>query len=191
MREVEAGVEQKCTFCREELPKTQEEIYQNYMKRAKANDPVAICGLGKRRYREGDYREAFKYYAKAAALGDVESHYELTGAYRYGRGVEKDATKEMYHLEEAAIGGHPKARYNLGLQEVYSGRHDRAAKHFIIAANLGDDNALEAVKHGFQRGLVNKDDYAAVLRRHQAAVYETKSEQRDVADAYYESLNQE
>ena len=29
MREVEAGVEQKCTFCREELPKTQEEIESN------------------------------------------------------------------------------------------------------------------------------------------------------------------
>ncbi len=54
-------------------------------------------------------------------------------------------------------------------------------KHFIIAAKLGDDDALDAVKQGFQRGYVSKDDYAAALRGHQAVVDETKSEQRDVA----------
>lgn len=33
-------------------------------------------------------------------------------------------------------------------------------KHFIIAAKLGENDALERVKEGFARGLVNKDDYA-------------------------------
>ena len=43
-------------------------------------------------------------------------------------GVEKDKKKEMYHhLEEAAIGGHPGARYNIGCVEWNNRRVERAA----------------------------------------------------------------
>ena len=35
-----------------------------------------------------------------------------------GEGVEKDEGKAIYHLEEAAMGGHPRARYDLGLGEA-------------------------------------------------------------------------
>ena len=55
---------------------------------------------------------------------------------------------------------------------------NRAMKHFIIAANLGYDDALEEVKKGFMKGCVSKEEYEAALRGHQAAVDETKSEQR-------------
>ena len=47
--------------------------------------------------------------------------------YREGTGVEKDEKKQVSHLEEAAIGGHPKARHNLGCDEWSNGRHERAA----------------------------------------------------------------
>lgn len=93
--------------------------------------------------------------------------------------------KSVYHLEEAAIGGHPIARYNLGCVEIENGRFDRAMKHFIIAANLGYDKALDRAKQGFVDGIVNKDDYAAALRGHQAAVDAAKSEQRDAAFAFF------
>ena len=173
------------------MPKSDEEADQNIMDRVKANDPAALTYMGKTRYNEGNYGEAFEYYTKAAALGDIESHYEITGAYRYGRGVEKDAKKEMYHWEEAAIGGHPKARIFLGNHEGENGRFDRATKHLVIAAKLGHDDALEGVKVNFRRGLVSKEDYEAALRGHQAAVDATKSEQREEAYAYYELRNQE
>ncbi len=39
--------------------------------------------------------------------------------------------KEMYHLEEAAIAGHPSARHNLACYEERKGRADRARKHRI------------------------------------------------------------
>jgi tetratricopeptide (TPR) repeat protein len=180
-RELEQGLEHKCPFCREQVARSLEEVQKRLMKRAKANDPVTICGLGKERHREGDYEGAFQYYTKAAALGDIESHYELAFAYRVGRGVEKDMKKSVYHLEEAAIGGHHLARFNLGVYEKDSGRHRLAAKHYIIAAKLGYDDALDKVKQGFMAGLVSKEDYASTLRGHQAAVDETKSEQRDAA----------
>jgi TPR repeat protein len=109
--------------------------------------------------------------------------------YQLGKGVEKDLKKKVYHLEEAAIGGHPDARYNLGCEDMCNGRIDRAMKHFVIAANLGDDSALEQVKQCFQGGWVSKDDYEAALRRHQAAVDATESTQREEAYAFFAQNN--
>jgi len=42
------------------------------------------------------------------------AHYKLSVLYREGEGVEKDTKKELFHLEEAAIAGHPRARFRLG-----------------------------------------------------------------------------
>ena len=153
------------------------------MKRVEVNDPVAIIQMGVRRDNVGDYDGAFEYYAKAAELGDADAHYNLSIMYQKGEGVEKDEKKEMYHLEEAAIGGHPKARHNLGAIEWNNGNGERAAKHFIIAAKLGHDLALKKVKNGYALGIVSKEDFAAALRGHQAAVDATKSPQREAAEA--------
>jgi hypothetical protein len=43
---------------------------------------------------------------------------------------------------------------------------------------------LESVKNGYKRGFVSKDDFAAALRGHQAAVDATKSKQRENAYAF-------
>jgi hypothetical protein len=113
----------------------------------------------------------------------MHAHFNLSILYHEGKGVEKDYKKKVHHLEEAAIGGHHLARYNLGCHEGNAGKHDRAMRHFIIAANLGCDQSLEEVKKGFQRGLVSKEEYEAALRGHQAAVDATKSQQREEAYA--------
>jgi hypothetical protein len=101
------------------------------------------------------------------------------------KGVEKDEKNEIFHLEEAAIGGHPGARYCLGSK---SGRVDRAMKHFRIASKLGLDASLDVVKGGFKRGSISKEDYASALRGHQAAVDATKSPQREAAEAARQKL---
>ena len=185
LREREQGLRHTCPHCREPVPATKEEIDRNLMKRGKANDPVAIFKMGVDCQVEGDYEGAIGYYTKAAALGDVGAHYNLSCLFRDGEGVEKDKKKESYHLEEAAIGGHPDARYNLGNYEGRNGRHERAMQHFIIAAKLGHDLALEAMKRGFAAGFVSKDDFEAALRGHQAAVDSAKSKQREEAYAFY------
>ena len=184
-REWKQGLEPKCPYCREPVPDTLEVIEQQNMKRVKANDPAATFKMGVKYHYEEDYEGAFEYYTKAAALGGIEAHYNLSCLYHEGKGVEKDTKKKMYHLEEAAMGGHPIARDNLGCEEMCNGRIDRAYKHFIIAANLGYDDALEEVKKGFMKGFVSKEDYAAALRGHQAAVDATKSPQRDAAEEYH------
>jgi TPR repeat protein len=164
------------------MPKTDEEIHQNMMERVKANDPVAIFQMGVTCFDEGDYVGAVEYFTKAAALGSAMAHFNLSVLYRKGQGVEKDMKKEIYHLEIATIGGHAGARFNLGYYEWNNGRPERAMKHWIIAAKLGYDDSLDEVKKGFVDGIVSKEEYAAALRGHQAAVDATKSEQREAAE---------
>ena len=116
------------------------------MKRAEANDPVSMSQMGVRCYQEGDYKGAFGYLTKAAGLGDAVAHFQLSCMYYDEKGVQKDKKKEVYHVEEAAIRGHLRARHNLGFIEKVNGRNDRAVKHWIIAANMGYDGPLENLK---------------------------------------------
>jgi hypothetical protein len=182
-REVEQSLHQTCPFCRHPAPKTDAEADKNTIKRAAANDPVALRRMAAIRYKEGDYGSAFDYCTKAAELGDADAHYQLSLLYHIGGGVEKDIKMVIYHSEQAAIGGHPEARYNLGGVEKILGRIERAVKHFIIAANLGYDSSLEQLRECYAMGVVQKEDYAAALRAHQAAVDATKSPQRVAAAA--------
>jgi hypothetical protein len=99
-----------CPFCRHPPPKTEEEEDRNKMKRVEANDPVALHQMGCERYEEGDYNTAFEFLTKAAELGDVNAHYQLAFMHHAGIGVEKDEKRELHHLEETAIRGHPEAR---------------------------------------------------------------------------------
>jgi tetratricopeptide (TPR) repeat protein len=181
-REYEAGLEHKCAFCREPMAKTDKEVQKRLMKRVKKNDQVAIREVGRKCYEKGDYETAFKYYAKAAELGDADAHYQLSFMHQNGDGVEKDKKKELYHLEEAAIGSNAAARHNLGVEELKNGRFDRARKHFIIAANHGLENPLKAVRKLYANGHASKEDYADALRAYQAAVDATKSEERKKAE---------
>ena len=183
-REAEGRLQCKCSFCRKALLKTEEEHIERLMKRVEVDDPVAMYHIGRIRYNEGDYEAAFEYWTRAAELGNVESHFHLSILYGNGRVVEKDEERKIYHLIEAAIGGHPGARHNLGWAEEQHDRMDRAAKHWIIAANLGDDDSLEAVKILYKHGYVSKEDFAAALRGHYAAIVAMKSPQREEAAVF-------
>ena len=179
-RENEAGLEHRCAFCREPLTNSQEEIKKRIMNRVKKNCPVAMQQTGIRHYRvEGDYKTALEYLTKAAELGDAVAHHALSLMYLDGRGVEKDMKKAVHHKAEAAIGGHPDARHNLGVLERKNGRFERARKHFIISANLGDHDSLKAVRKLYADGHATKEDYADALRAYQAAVDATKSPERE------------
>ncbi len=186
-RENEQWMEHRCAFCREPLSKSEEEYDKQVMKRIKQhNDPVAMTQMGKQVEKEGDIGKALEYYTKAAELGDVAGNFCLGTSYHDGDGVERDEKKAVYHWEQAAIGGHPDARGLLAIHEERNGRFDRAAKHLIIAANLGDDLSLKAIKDLFVEGIVSKEEYAGALRGHQAAVDATKSIAREEGEAFFE-----
>ena len=172
-----------CPFCREPVPKNDEEIDKRRMKRVEANDPVELSQMGAERYEEGDYDTAFEYFTKAAELGDLKAHHNLGYMHDRGEGVEKDEEKAVYHYEKAAIGGDPSARFNLGNHEARNGRVDKAVKHYIIAAKLGHTGAMETLWDHYKHGSITKEDLDATLRTHQAAIDATKSPQREAAAA--------
>ena len=164
-REIELRLQHTCPFCREPIPKTDEECGKLRMKRIEMNDPVAITAEGAEQHEKGNYSEAIKYFTKAAELGDIEAHSRLAYMHQDGEGVEEDQGKEIYHLEKAAIGGHPHARYLLGRHEYNNNNNlDRAIKHTIIAATQGHDEAIKTLMSMFKDGLMEKEVLAATLR---------------------------
>ena len=177
-------MDETCPFCRQPHPDDEEEGKRNVMKRVKKNDPLATREMGRKLYSEGDHRAAFEYYTRAAALGNIDAHFDLSLLYMKGHGVMRNEKKKLYHLEQAAIGGHPLARNNLGVNEFENDNIERAVKHFIIAASLGYAEAINYLMAWYQEGHVEKEDFDAALRAHQAAVDATKSEQREEADKY-------
>ena len=159
------------------------------MKRVEANDPVAMCLEGTEQRNKGDYTRAFGYYAKASKLGDAEAHVRLASLYHFGQGVEKDVGKEIHHMEEAAIGGHPGARYDLGCYQDKNGNIERAVKHYFIAAIQGHDDSIKCLMVSFKGGFISRDLLAATVRAHQAALAATKCPQREVGDEYCRIMN--
>ena len=180
-REKEERLEHSCPFCR--ATGDGDRNLMN-MKRIQANDPSALCDMGTTHYKEGKYAEAFQYLSKAAELGNTIAHYNLSMMYLNGQSVKNDERKYVHHLEEAAIGGHPEARYNLAYYETSKGRIDRGVKHWTIAANQGNDKSMGALKESYKVGKVSKEDFASALRAYQVAVNATKSPQREAAKQY-------
>ena len=181
-REREGRLQHKCPFCRKAVPSTEEEFNKRLMRRVEVNDPVAMCDMATERYEEGDYKSACDYWNRAAVLGNMEAHYQLSILYQHGLGVEKDEKRELRHLEEAAIGGNPTARYNLGNHEWNNDNSDRAVRHWIIAAAQGHDESIKELMNEFESGVVSKEDLASALRAHKGAKDSTKSPQRDEAE---------
>ena len=158
------------TFRRHPVPETHAEEELNYMKRieknrCRSNDANGWNALPMRSY--------FEYWTKAAELGDADAHYKLAGLYNNGEGVEKDDKKCSYHWEEAASGGHAVATHTLASIEMENVRYERAVKHYIIATNLGEEDAMTALWEFYAEGGVKKD---------QAAVDAAKSPQRKAAE---------
>ena len=188
LRQEKECLELTCPFCRHPVPTFNEEAESNKMKRVKVNDPVALRQMGCIHSVAGDSNKALEYLSKAAGLGDADGHHCLSTMYLNGEGVKKDKKKGAYHAEEAAIKGHPTARFNLGCIEWNNGTIERnigmlerAAKHFIISANLGHGEAMKMVKTCYSKGLVSKEDFAKTLRAHQAVLDAARSSQREAA----------
>lgn len=167
-----------CPFCRETLPNSKEKHIERVKKRAADGSPFAIWELGMHKRRLGDIAGALDCWHKAAELGSAEAHYELSkGMYVV---VDNNTEKFQYHAEQAAMGGHPVARYNLGVNEMLNGNPVRAVRHWTIAARQGSVVALRALK---KSSFVSEEEYNAANRAQQKAMKEMESDRRNKADA--------
>lgn len=189
-RELEEGKRKhQCPYCRMPYPETEEEIQKNRQRRVEANDDVALRQLGTQLNIQGDFIGAVENWKKAAAMGNNRAHYELSVMYQDGRGVEQDKKKQIYHLEVAAIGGNPKARYFLGHVEYKNNNLKRAVIHYCIAAKQGYIEAFEEVNKYFADGVIPLGLFMNTVRGYQAAIDATKSPQREEAEAVREQMN--
>ena len=98
-------------------------------------------------------------------------------------GVSRDTAKAVQHWEKAATQGNLESRNSLGIYEVGNGNHERAVRHFLIAAKMGEKNALNNIKEIFVAGRATKEQYAEALKGYQDSVNEMKSPERDEAQA--------
>jgi len=179
-----------CAFCRVPWP-TSEEMVMQMTNRIGINDPEAYLQLG-HAYKDGDkglpqnFSKAIELWNHAAGLGSINAHYNLGVAYFNGRGVEKDIKKAIKNFKLAAIRGHERSRYVLGLFEEENGNIGIAMKHYIIAAMSGLEDALKEVGKGYKAGQVTKDEYGNTLRAYQDSREDMKSEPRARAVTFWD-----
>ena len=60
-----------------------------------------------------------------------------------------------------------------------------AFQHFIISAKMGHSDSLDVIKNMFMKGLATKVQYAEALKGYQNALEESKSPQREEANASF------
>lgn len=136
-----------------------------------------------------DTARGFELMTKAANLGHVNAHYILGGMYCIGEvGLGSDMAKAVQHWEIAATAGHPTARLELGIMEWNTMNYGRALKHLTIAAKMGEETALKKILTMHELGKSTKDEYAEALDGYQQAAEELKSDQRERARLFLQSL---
>ncbi|EJK74487.1 hypothetical protein THAOC_03831 [Thalassiosira oceanica] len=108
-----------------------------------------------------DSRRAVELWTEAAELGSIDALFGSLGlAHRRGEGVQKDMSKAVEFYEKAAMQGHVASRHNLGEIEWKKGNHDRALRHLLISAQMGDKESLESIKRAFMIGKATKEHLA-------------------------------
>ena len=184
--QISEGGADLCAFCRTPLPSSDEDDIKRTKKLMDKGNGDAFYTLAGY-YARGvlgipqDWNKAHELWRKAGELGCTKAYYNLGVAYDQGMGVEVDKKQAKHYYELATMGGDITARHNLAGIEGRAGNHHRGMKHLIIAARAGSKESLNAVKMGFERGLVTKDEYASTLRAHHESQREMKSDQRDQA----------
>ncbi|CAD1475233.1 unnamed protein product, partial [Heterotrigona itama] len=131
-----------------------QDLIEYYQLLAKKGDIQAQVGLGQLHYQGGrgiylegsdivkqDNETAYKYFKKAAELGNPVGQSGLGLMYLYGRGVERDTAKALQYFSEAAEQGWVDGQLQLG-NMYFSGTGVRrdyklANKYFSLASQSG------------------------------------------------------
>ena len=125
---------------------------------------------------EKDVTSAVDLYERAAELGVKDAHYDLDVLYDEGKYVER------HGQSNSTLGGSSdawppfrKIQSRLqGCEEKNAGNYDLALQHFLIAAKLGDQFALNQVKAMFMSGLATKTGHAEALSGYQSVLRKRK-----------------
>jgi TPR repeat protein len=99
--------------------KTEAQVEAENKAKAEAGDATAQSNLGfmyeKGQGVEQDFKEAVKWYQKAAEQGYAAAQHNLGSMYEKGQGVEQDFKEAVKWFQKAADQGYADAQHNLGL----------------------------------------------------------------------------
>ena len=154
--------------------------------RVRKKDLEAMHHLGEKYFGGGlglqkDARKAVKLWEEAAELGSIQALHSLGNAYEIGEGIKQDMVKAAEFYEKAAMQGWVEARHNLGGCEARNRNDDRAVRHLLISAKMGDKDSVEMIKRLFMAGAATKEQFVGALKGYTDAVGGTKSHDRDEA----------
>ena len=183
-------VSRTCAFCREPMPKSNEEANARMSKRAELNDRTAVRWLAQSHgYGESglplDHAKCIELMRQSADLGCPSAHYYLGSYHRYGRmGLEQNNGKSLLYFEKAAEGGHVQARHDLGCTVGINGDDIASMRHWRLSASLGSKKSMDSLICCFEDGDLHHGDLAESLRAYYRSITEMKSEDRDQYIAY-------
>ena len=144
----------------------------------KVNDPKYQYNQGEMYYHgEGvaqDYKEAFRWYQKAAEQGNVDAQHRLGEMYDQGQGVAEDDQRAVEWYQKAAEQRNADAQYRLG--EMYdeglgvAEDDQQAVQWYQKAAEQGNADAQYRLGEMYDQGQgVAEDDQQAVQWYQKAA----------------------
>ena len=180
------GLGRSCPFCRAPPPENHAQSLETIRKRVDAKDTAAIYHLGCQYYSgelglKKNVPRGIELWSKAAELGSTMALFKLGMLNYQGWGVAQDKAKGIHCCELAAMQGHTESRHLLGMDEYINENYDRALRHYLIAAKMGHEESLDAIKEIFAEGRATKAQYAEALKGYQDAMEEMNSSDREEA----------
>ena len=149
------------------------------------NDAQALLAYG-RKYAQGDgvkkdLKEAFKWYEKAAKLGDLDAKKTLADCLDRGIGIARDSIKARELFISCGEHGDVESMKRVGMiyDRVRPTNRERAFEWYMKAANTGDTEAEFIIGNRYRKGTGCKKDYA------KAAEWFTRAAEKDHAEAQY------
>ena len=137
-----------------------------------------------------DYKEALKWYEKAATKGNIKAQYNLGEMYRLGQGVNQDFKESFKWYEKAAIQDNIWAQFYLGgmyyLGLEVNQDYKEAFKWFEKAANKGNSKAQYSLGEMYRLGEgTQEDDKEALKWYEKAAIQGYYVAQYELGNMYY------
>ncbi|EJK46518.1 hypothetical protein THAOC_34813 [Thalassiosira oceanica] len=175
-----------CPFCRTPTPHNNASALAMIKKRVDKGDADAMYSLGDKHYFGGlglteDVPRAIELWTEAAELGSLHAYYQLGLTYYCGECVEENKPRGIQHWQKAAIKGHVASRHNLGNAEAEKMNYRLAVQHWMISANMGNEESLSNIQEMVMKGYATKAQFTEALRGYQDAVQEMKSHHREEA----------
>ncbi len=148
--------------------------------------PEELFSCGVSHYDKKEFKQAIKFFLKAAQQGHVEAQFKLGICYRRGWGETQDYDKAVKWYREAAERGHADAQNSLGTRykkgQGVLRNPDKAKEWYLKAAEQG--NAIAQKNLGIC--FMDNFDYDNAFRWFQKAADQGEVEAEEALGVFYE-----